>query len=268
MPCYKTTALPNGFTTTGKPVYKTEAECNRACQEGACCEGTTCTVKPQCQCQGTGKTFKGAGTTCSPNPCTHLCSASCSAPAEVRIHLLIGNAVRVPGNLILGNQTDDPYSNLLPSWSRDCIDALPSALSGTYVLRYTGLGPAWAEYKDIPEYKFSNSSILLDFLWPCNSFFDPVKNQLFPGIGNATVNAWLEVGTPRKECVFEGGGAKGLTGTSISQSCSTTLTSLNTQNNLTAGDGLFVRFVKYFVGYSEIVGGASGVKFPITASVS
>lgn len=49
--------------------YATEAECNQACKEGACCEGTTCSVKPQCQCQGTGKVFKGVGTVCTPNPC-------------------------------------------------------------------------------------------------------------------------------------------------------------------------------------------------------
>jgi len=56
--------------------YTTEAECLQACKEGACCEGTTCTVKPQCQCQGTGETFKGVGTTCSPNPCECYCSGS------------------------------------------------------------------------------------------------------------------------------------------------------------------------------------------------
>ena len=49
--------------------FTTEAECNQACREGACCEGTTCSVKPQCQCQGTGKVFRGVGTVCSPNPC-------------------------------------------------------------------------------------------------------------------------------------------------------------------------------------------------------
>jgi hypothetical protein len=75
MPCYQTSNLPSGFTTAGRPSYKTEAECNQACQEGACCEGTTCTVKPQCQCQGTGKVFKGVGTTCSPNPCK-VCPAT------------------------------------------------------------------------------------------------------------------------------------------------------------------------------------------------
>jgi hypothetical protein len=44
--------------------HATEADCLAACKEGACCEGTTCSVKPQCQCQGTGKVFKGVGTTC------------------------------------------------------------------------------------------------------------------------------------------------------------------------------------------------------------
>jgi hypothetical protein len=39
MPCYKTTALPSGFTTTGKPTYKTEAECIEACRAcGECPE--------------------------------------------------------------------------------------------------------------------------------------------------------------------------------------------------------------------------------------
>jgi hypothetical protein len=60
-----------GQTPSG-PVYapfRTEAECNQACQEGACCEGTVCSVKPQCQCQGAGKVFQGVGTVCTPNPC-------------------------------------------------------------------------------------------------------------------------------------------------------------------------------------------------------
>jgi hypothetical protein len=65
MPCYQSTTLPGGVTATGRTSYKTEAECNQACKEGACCEGTTCTVKPQCQCQGTGKVFKGVGTVCT-----------------------------------------------------------------------------------------------------------------------------------------------------------------------------------------------------------
>jgi len=70
MACYQSTSLLSGVTTTGRTSYATEADCLQACKEGACCDGTTCTVKPQCQCQGAGKVFKGVGTTCSPNPCT------------------------------------------------------------------------------------------------------------------------------------------------------------------------------------------------------
>ena len=69
MPCYQSTNLPGGVTTTGRTGYATEADCLNACKEGACCEGTSCTVKPQCQCQGAGKVFKGVGTVCDPNPC-------------------------------------------------------------------------------------------------------------------------------------------------------------------------------------------------------
>jgi hypothetical protein len=60
MPCNKAssitpliTGMPSDVTTTGRTSYTTEADCLNACKEGACCEGTTCTVKPQCQCQCT-----------------------------------------------------------------------------------------------------------------------------------------------------------------------------------------------------------------------
>lgn len=62
MPCRQVSTY-NG--RTGRGAFATEGDCVRACAEGACCEGTTCSVKPKCQCQGTGKTFKGVGTTCS-----------------------------------------------------------------------------------------------------------------------------------------------------------------------------------------------------------
>lgn len=67
MACYQA-STHNGSPGSGKTGgggFATEAECNQACQEGACCEGTTCSVKPQCQCQGEGKTFKGVGTVCN-----------------------------------------------------------------------------------------------------------------------------------------------------------------------------------------------------------
>jgi hypothetical protein len=69
MPCYQSTNLPPGFSTTGRTSYATEADCLNACKDGACCEGTTCTVKPACQCQGTGKVFRGVGTVCTASLC-------------------------------------------------------------------------------------------------------------------------------------------------------------------------------------------------------
>jgi hypothetical protein len=65
-------ACCEGTACTVKP----ECECQEAGQtfqgvgttcdsiSGACCEGTVCTVKPRCQCQGAGQTFEGVGTTC------------------------------------------------------------------------------------------------------------------------------------------------------------------------------------------------------------
>ena len=85
MPCYQPNNFPPGFTATGRTGYATEADCNNACQEGACCEGTTCSVKPQCQCQGTGKVFKGVGTTCTPNPCLCCCQFSLSVTSQVQV---------------------------------------------------------------------------------------------------------------------------------------------------------------------------------------
>lgn len=69
MGCYARDFFPNSTPPAGRPSYSTLAACLEACKEGACCEGTTCTVMAQCQCQGAGKVFKGVGTTCSPNPC-------------------------------------------------------------------------------------------------------------------------------------------------------------------------------------------------------
>jgi hypothetical protein len=80
MTCYQSTNLPSGVTTTGRTSYTTEADCLNACKEGACCEGTACSVKPQCQCQGTGKVFKGVGTTCTAGLCCDVFSAGCAGP--------------------------------------------------------------------------------------------------------------------------------------------------------------------------------------------
>ena len=73
MPCYQQTAATFlGLDRRTQTSYATEADCLNACKEGACCEGTTCSIKPACQCQGTGQVFKGVGTVCTPNPCNPL----------------------------------------------------------------------------------------------------------------------------------------------------------------------------------------------------
>jgi len=57
----------NGITGSGRTGgggYATEAECNQACREGACCDGANCTVKPQCQCVCT------SGSCCGPDTAT------------------------------------------------------------------------------------------------------------------------------------------------------------------------------------------------------
>jgi hypothetical protein len=59
-------ATKNGSLIVKDGVLAERCEC---CDEGACCNGETCSVKPQDQCQGAGNTFKGVGTKCSPNPC-------------------------------------------------------------------------------------------------------------------------------------------------------------------------------------------------------
>jgi len=68
MPCREVSVF-GGVAASSGP-FATEPECLQACKEGACCNGTTCSVKPQCQCNAAaGEVFRGIGTVCSPNPC-------------------------------------------------------------------------------------------------------------------------------------------------------------------------------------------------------
>jgi hypothetical protein len=84
MTCYQSTNLPAGFSTTGRTSYKTEAECNQACKEGACCEGTTCTVKPQCQCQCTTGRCCGPDTTTAGGTTWKTCRNESKAACDAR----------------------------------------------------------------------------------------------------------------------------------------------------------------------------------------
>jgi hypothetical protein len=135
MPCYQSTNLPGGVTTTGRTSYATEAECNEACKEGACCEGTTCTVKPQCQCQGAGKTFKGVGTTCSPNPCL---TGACCGNNSLVCSDTTQEACEAAGGRYQGNGTNCSTANCCPSaynpsWVGSC--CVTSRQNGPFAFR-------------------------------------------------------------------------------------------------------------------------------------
>ena len=83
MPCVQVspgaTPLYLGVHSFSSGPHATEEDCLNACKEGACCNGTTCAIRPKCECDAFGYTFKGFGTKCSPNPCQDLCL--CSNPA-------------------------------------------------------------------------------------------------------------------------------------------------------------------------------------------
>jgi hypothetical protein len=147
MPCYQSTNLPSGFSATGRTSYTTEAECNQACKEGACCEGTSCTVKPACQCQGAGKVFKGVGTTCSSGVCDY-CTGSCSPLPTHPVYLsmsvsnftgptprdfAINTTRQIERKLFYaGTETCWAYSYLLQSVGHQC----PTPLNGQVIDGY------------------------------------------------------------------------------------------------------------------------------------
>lgn len=84
MTCLQSSNLGSLVPHPGATRFATEAECLQACKEGACCNGTTCSVKPQCQCNAAaGEVFKGVGTVCSPNPCLEQ-ACGCGLASEVR----------------------------------------------------------------------------------------------------------------------------------------------------------------------------------------
>jgi len=83
MPCLQVATVASGVPALSPSA--TFEDCLNACKEGACCEGTTCSIKPACQCQGTGKVFKGVGTVCSPNPCLCCCQFTSSGGSPVNV---------------------------------------------------------------------------------------------------------------------------------------------------------------------------------------
>lgn len=205
MPCRQITgASPPSYLANAGPLrsgasHKTEAECLQACKEGACCEGTTCSVKPQCQCQGTGKTFKGVGTVCAPNPCYCCCKngallyntnqQSCeSNGGEWGACIQSTMPSSIPVTLNLQDEGDNKWSRINgtytlvkqeggdnPTWvnSREFADPKIFAriLGGCsspcpQIFVYSLIVLANASIRDIPRNDFSPALVLLDSITP------------------------------------------------------------------------------------------------------
>lgn len=73
--CYTFTASSSTFTIAAIDNYGQNTSYNLTIcfnAGGACCESGVCTIKKECECAGAGKVFMGAGTACSPSPCSPL----------------------------------------------------------------------------------------------------------------------------------------------------------------------------------------------------
>lgn len=102
-------------TKNGVPIIKDgKLATSCGCCGGACCNGTTCTVKPQEECNAAaGEVFKGVGTVCDPNPC--LCCGTTDTPEHLM--LTITNflwegfplpALQVNGDYIINRVSNAP----------------------------------------------------------------------------------------------------------------------------------------------------------------
>jgi hypothetical protein len=139
MPCIQTATNSGGAPAFSGP-HKTEADCLKACVEGACCQGTTCTVRRKCECQGTGQTFNGEGTTCSPNPCGTSCkkcgaglSTWCQSPACIPRFLNLTYSYSAPVRF------DSGFGNrYIGAFSASALVTLSGMIDGTYPCGFYG----------------------------------------------------------------------------------------------------------------------------------
>lgn len=142
MPCRQVSTF-NGTPGSGQPGgggFATEADCLQACKEGACCEGTTCSVKPQCQCQGAGQTFRGVGTTCT---ACNICSCA-DIPSSFTM-TFSGFSYQYSGST--NSLTDmsgygQQLTDFLQSYSLELLLQRSQSLSGYYARYQTTAGNA------------------------------------------------------------------------------------------------------------------------------
>jgi len=163
MTCRQVSTYNGSPATSGS--YATEADCLNACKEGACCEGTTCSVTPQCQCQGTGQVFKGVGTTCSPNPCVVACPCPSGTQDTGAMPKSIHVSVSISGECysVLNTYPIDPsiYNEQL-----DCAEGISLAQSYTLARTsaesgasgYVYYGPATPSSNSLMAYIFMTTS--------------------------------------------------------------------------------------------------------------
>lgn len=136
MPCTKQQTLSTAFDywsgtqkqSASAGPFATEAECLEACKEGACCESNgTCNVRPKCQCQAVGQTFRGVGTPCTATLCG--CCGNGESLAGKSVTLVVTQTfaklgVFPPGSGFVGqtccdgNATDTSTSTLTVSASQ------------------------------------------------------------------------------------------------------------------------------------------------------
>jgi hypothetical protein len=155
MPCYQNTSNPVGFSLSGQTVYQSEADCLQACKEGACCDGTTCSVKPQCQCDAAaGEVFKGIGTVCSPNPCVGRC---CQVNGNCEDGITQAQCDERNGYLFVPGATCDSNPCPIPC---GCLgdSRIPSSVS------LQAVGGSVVRINQIPRFGATNE--YLDSLWP------------------------------------------------------------------------------------------------------
>lgn len=100
---------------------------------GACCEGTTCNIKPSCDCQGAGQTFKGVGTVCSPNPCvTCRNCVACVLPRCIPRFVTVSYSLTIPEHNL--QPPWDPFSRRakVPSFTSSGTVTLSGVSNSTY----------------------------------------------------------------------------------------------------------------------------------------
>ena len=140
-------------TNNGVPIIrdgKVVTSCS--CCGGACCNGTTCSVKPEDQCNAAaGEVFKGVGTVCSPNPCSEC-------PCGPRPNIIYSRLLAfIDGDI----GAVESYLASCPSRLRSDVDAFVSSSNRIYSLN-----------KKTSNDGYSTSVPILTSPEPTNAFLD------------------------------------------------------------------------------------------------